>query len=461
MTEVKSEEVLEDLESQSLEILTDAVERSDISAIRDLFEELPLKEITRILSRLDESDRAKVLALLNEDEVAEILDHSPEILAGEFLLGLPPGIAALVLTRLHSDAKVDILAELPPERIETILLKFPQDEAESLRKLLQYPEDTAGGLMSTEFLSCYEHLTIKGVLEQFRKRGADLVQYPVQYIYVVNHHETLHGVLRLQELLFIDENSKVADIALKDVMALPATALLDEVEAEFDETDLMALPVVSKRGRILGIIRRADLEEALGERAEDSHLRSRGILGGDEIRTMPVGVRARRRLSWLSVNIGLNLLSASIIALYQDVLGAAISLAVFLPIISDMSGCSGNQAVAVSMRELSLGLVKSYEVMRVLGKEMIVGLINGVILGLLIACAAMLWKGNPYLGLIVGAALAVNTLFAVMLGGSVPLMLKYFKIDPAIASGPVLTTLTDMLGFFLILSMASYFLPFL
>jgi magnesium transporter len=161
------------------------------------------------------------------------------------------------------------------------------------------------------------------------------------------------------------------------------------------------------------------------------------------------------------VNIGLNVIAASVIAFYQDTLSQVIALAVFLPIISDMSGCSGGQAVAVSMRELTLGLVRPNEIYRVWLKEVLVGLINGTALGLLISGVAWGWKGNPYLGLVVGAAMALNTVVAVSLGGTLPLLLKRMRMDPAVASGPILTTVTDMCGFFLILSFAAALLPYL
>ena len=176
---------------------------------------------------------------------------------------------------------------------------------------------------------------------------------------------------------------------------------------------------------------------------------------------MPLLQRSRRRLTWLSVNIVLNILAASVIAFYQDTLSSVIALAVFLPIISDMSGCSGNQAVAVSIRELTLGLVKPNELFRVLAKEIGVGIVNGVILGMLLALVAILWKGNPYFGLVVGGALAVNTIVAVCLGGLIPLYLKKMGKDPALASGPILTTVTDMCGFFFALAFATFMMPFL
>jgi magnesium transporter len=237
-----------------------------------------------------------------------------------------------------------------------------------------------------------------------------------------------------------------------------ATTGLDDLREFFEAHPIAAVPIVDQRGRLLGVVRRTAVLDAIAKRSEREMLRMHGIVGGDEVRTLPTRTRSRRRLSWLSINILLNIVAASIIALYIDTLDQVIALAVFLPIISDMSGASGNQAVAVSMRELSIGLVKPYEVGRVWLKEISVGLINGVALGLLIGAVATIWDGNAWLGLVVGGTLAINTLIAVSVGGSVPLMLKRFGIDPAVASGPILTTVTDICGFFLALSFASLLL---
>ena len=169
---------------------------------------------------------------------------------------------------------------------------------------------------------------------------------------------------------------------------------------------------------------------------------------------MPMLTRSRRRLAWLMPNIVLNLVAATIIAMYEDTLQAVIALAVFLPIVSDMSGCSGNQAVAVSIRELTLGLIRPNEFLRIAWKEGILGIINGIVLGILLGIVAYLWKGNIWLSMVIGIALILNTILSVLLGGMVPLLLKRFKVDPAIASGPILTTCTDMCGFFLVLGLA-------
>jgi magnesium transporter len=238
-------------------------------------------------------------------------------------------------------------------------------------------------------------------------------------------------------------------------LKVKAGASLEELRNFFEEHDLFGAPVVDEQGVLLGVVLPEAVEEATQKNSVHQFLGFSGIIGGEEFRSMPLLLRSGRRLSWLSLNIVLNVIAASVIAIYQDTLAAAITLAVFLPMISDMSGCSGNQAVAVSMRELSLGLVRPNELFRVLGKEASLGIINGICLGILLGGAAYLWKGNPYLGLVVGGALAANTIVAVALGGLLPLLLKRLKTDPALVSSPLLTTVTDMCGFFLVLSMAT------
>ena len=220
------------------------------------------------------------------------------------------------------------------------------------------------------------------------------------------------------------------------------------------------MPVVEADGVLVGVVSRSAVDFAALERAEAESLKRQGVVV-DELRSMPLLLRSRRRLAWLSANIVLNIVAASVISAYEDVIAAVIAIAIFLPMVSDMSGCSGNQAVAVSMRELSLGLVRPIDALRVWYKEVSVGLINGAILGLLIGIVAWVWKGNPYLGIVIGLALGLNTIIAVSIGGVVPLLLKRFGQDPAAASGPLLTTVTDVAGFFLVLSLAALFMPLL
>jgi magnesium transporter len=335
----------------------------------------------------------------------------------------------------------------------------PRD-AEELRALSQYSHDVAGGLMVKEYLAYPEDATAGQVVDDLRANADKYRDYEVQYAYVTDADEKLVGVLRLRDLLLARQRQPVSELLVKNPLTVLDTTRLDELRDIFEQRQFFGLPVTHAQGQLLGVVRRTALEEALGDRAASDYRKSLGIIQ-EELRTMPLLVRSRRRLTWLSANIGLNIMAASVIALYQDTLAQVIALAVFLPIISDMSGCSGNQAVAVSMRELALGLVKPNELRRVWLSELLVGVINGAALGLLIAAVAWLWKGNPCLGLVVGAAMAINSVLAVSLGGTLPLLVKRMNMDPAVASGPLLTTLTDMCGFFLILSLAAALLPWL
>lgn len=242
-------------------------------------------------------------------------------------------------------------------------------------------------------------------------------------------------------------------------LSVSGQATLLELKDFFDEHKLFGVPVVDSDQHLLGVVLPSAVEEGVNRQRTKAYLRLSGIIGGEEFRTMPLTIRSGRRLTWLSMNIVLNIIAASVIAMYQDTLAAVITLAVFLPMVSDMSGCSGNQAVAVSMRELSLGLVKPREILWVILKETRVGIINGIVLGGLLGMAAFLWQGNMWLGIVIGGALAANTLVSVTIGGVLPLILKQVKIDPALVSSPLLTTVTDMCGFFFVLSFASAVLP--
>lgn len=260
-------------------------------------------------------------------------------------------------------------------------------------------------------------------------------------------------------IVMAPKHRPITGVMLKDPLSVPVSASLRELKDFFGQHNFLGVPVVDDAGILVGVVRNAMVREAVNQMTNQLFLKFAGIVGGEEFRSKPLLKRSSRRLYWLSINIVLNIVAASVIALYQDTLEKAIVLAVFLPIISDMSGCSGNQAVAVSIRELTLGLVRPRELFRVLSKESAIGIVNGIALGGLLSVAALLWKGNPYLGLVVGVALAANTFVAVSFGGLVPLVLRGLRTDPALASGPLLTTITDMCGFFFVLSFASVILP--
>ncbi|MCH5373369.1 MAG: magnesium transporter [Planctomycetes bacterium] len=418
---------------------------------------LPPGETARVLSRLDEQEQTELLRNLQPADAAALLESLPDVQAIELIEHLDPASAAAIVHELESDDQADLVGELSANEAAAILAELDPDEASEIRALADYDADVAGGLMVTELLAFPQHWTVAQVIDDMRAKADLYREYEIQYAYVVTGSGQLSGVLSLRDLLLARHRQPIAELMIRDPLTVRDEAPLEELREFFDQHRFLGVPVVDDRDRLQGVVRRASVDEAFQRQTARDYRRSQGIVQ-EEIRSMPVWTRSRRRLAWLSVNILLNVMAASVIAWYQETLQQVIALAVFLPIISDMSGCSGNQAVAVSMRELALGLVKPGELLRVWGKEAAVGLINGCALGALIALVAWLWKGNPFLGLVVGSALCANTILAVSIGGLLPLWMRLLRLDPALASGPILTTITDMCGFFLVLSLAALLL---
>ncbi|MCA9758647.1 MAG: magnesium transporter [Candidatus Eisenbacteria bacterium] len=445
---------MDELRAWSDDELRELIEREATDELESALDDLGPTGVSRLLAELDEDERQHLWALLPPEEAADHLEAIPWAQASDAFQELPPDVAAKILDEFRSDDQADFISELDDDEREAVLREMDSEDATEVRKLALYEDDVAGGLMETEFLAYDRNLTVAELVADMRGRAEELVHYDVQYTYVTENGGVLVGVLRLRDLVVTPSQRRLESIMIDAPLKTLDTTSLEDLEHLFDSVSFLAIPVVDAEGRIVGVVRRHDVEQAAGERSEGDYLKSQGIVGGEELRSMPTFRRARRRLSWLTVNIGLNVLAASVIAAHQDTISAVIALAVFLPILSDMSGCTGNQAVAVSMRELALGLARPSDAFRVWRQELSVGAINGLVLGGLLCGAAYIWKGNVWLGLVVGLAMLLNTLIAVSIGGVVPLVLKKLKFDPALASGPILTTVTDMCGFFLMLTLA-------
>jgi magnesium transporter len=443
---------------QPWEIISEFLQREDLPALDHYLQTLPSSETVRAVFRLTPDEQEKLLTLLPPESAADLIDDVPDSQAAELLDNLRPEEAASIVNEMDSDEAADVLAEMDREDVEEILNLMDADEAAEARQLIDFDPETAGGLMMKEYLSYAGSKSVADAVADVAVRGEEYPIYYLQHIFVVGALGRLLGVAGLTDIASAKPLARLEELATP-VDAVNASAGLDQLEEWFESRDTPLAPVVDNAGRLLGAIRRRAVFDAIAERADESYLKSQGIVGGDEFRSMPLYLRSGRRLSWLIVKIFLNVASASVIALYEGTLAAAFTLAVFLPIVSDMSGCSGYQAVAVSMRELALDIIRPADVVRVCLKEIALGLVTGIILGLVLAGVAWLWKGNAWLGLVVGGALAVNTVIAVVIGGALPLLLKRMKIDPALAAGPVLTTITDTGGFFFVLSLATLVLP--
>lgn len=442
------------------EELERVIARGDPDALAAHLDALPPDDLGYVVNRLDTGSRTALLSTLAQGHArfaATLFEHLVDEHAADLISVLPPEAAAAIVDVMDSDDQADILTELDRDEAEAILERMDPAEAEDVRRLVAHAPESAGGLMITEYISQRRSETVSNLLSDLQSNAEEYSTYDVQYVYITDDDGVLAGVIRLRDLVMTPGDRRLDSILIPNPARVVVSDTQDQVEHFFDHHSFFAAPVVDARGVLVGVVRRAAVERAHAEKADRALLQFGGIIGGDELRAMPSSTRVIRRLAFLCPNILLNLAAASIVAFYEPTIAAVTALAIFLPMLSDMSGCAGNQAVAVSIRELSLGLLKPRDVMHTLRKEVGVGVINGVVLGSLIGVIAWLMRGGewPMIGVVVGAAMAINSVVAVTIGSTVPLFLKRVGIDPALASSPLLTTVTDMCGFFLTLSLAT------
>lgn len=435
-------------------VLKSLIDTRDLAAINDYLAKLQLSDTARAISRLPHHNQIQLINLLAPEDAAEILEEVTDEQAADILEELSPEKAAAIVDELFSDHQADILTLLDAEDAAAILQRLDDEDAQELRTMMSYPDNVAGGLMITEFLSYPGSYTVQQVLNDLAKNREEYAHYEVHYVYVTKSNDKLIGVLRLRDIFLAPRKRRLHELMTARPNSAKLKTPLHKLDQFFEHYTFSGIPVVDDNGILEGVVKRADVKEAIAKDAESAYLKASGIVGGEELRHLPIWVRTGRRLSWLSINVVLNLIAASVIAMNQDVIAQVTVLAVFLPIISDLSGCSGNQAVAVSIRELALDLIREGEYLHVFFKELSVGVLNGFAMGCLLALVSFIWKGDPILAIVLGLALGINTLLAVLAGGLIPLVLKRCKVDPALASSPLLTTITDMAGFFLTLSLA-------
>ncbi len=446
-------------EVEALDALSQRIAKQDGSAALEILKTLDWEDQRRAVSRLSQDNAEALIRILGAEDAAKLLSHLTEAQSVEIIENLFPEEAAAILWELPTDQSSNLLRELHEKDAEEIIAEISdaEDQAE-LRRRLEYEDGCAGSLMRGNPVTFRDSSTVGQVLQDLGEHAEDYSDRDVQYLYVLNRKSVLVGVLRLRDLVLSLRHITVRQLMIKDPLTVLDTMPLEDLAEVFQKKNYFGLPVVDAAGHLLGVVPRSAVEHETAEEQAGLFLQSSGIVNGEELRSMPLKDRCVKRLAWLGPNIVLNIAAASIIAANEATLQEVIALAVFLPIVSDMSGCSGNQAVAVSIRELTLGILRPGDYWRVVIKEGLVGVINGIVLGLVLGTIATLWKGNIYLGITVFIALSLNTILSVLLGGLVPLLLKRLKVDPALASGPILTTCTDMCGFLLVLSIASAFI---
>ncbi|MEM0970354.1 MAG: CBS domain-containing protein, partial [Verrucomicrobiota bacterium] len=343
------------------ERLSAHVEERDGAAATRVLEEVSAEEIRHAVAHLSHGEQATLFELLTPEDAARLVDVLPEALVMDLLQDVPPGPAADILNELTQEVSASLLRDMETPDAEAVFAELDPEEEEKLRELTEYRWDSAGGLMSTNYASFSREATVEDILEALTQDAEKYSDYDVQYVYVTAEDGTLAGVLRLRDLVLSPRARRAHEILIQDPVTSAVEDDLETLVELFTNARYVGLPVVDPENRLVGVITENAVREASAEQQTEDYLNASGIVGGEEIRSMRLQDRCLRRLAWLAPNIVLNLIAASVIGLYEDTLQAAIALAMFLPIVSDMSGCSGNQAVAVSIRELTLGILRPTE----------------------------------------------------------------------------------------------------
>lgn len=431
------------------------------SQILELFSALQPYDQAELVSMLAPEERWQVLHLLPDETLASIFEELDAELVAEIVEELEEERVSRVLCEMSSDDVVDLLAELEEEQAEELLELMEAEDAREVKSLLTYPENTAGRLMTNEYVTLKSDWTAEEALRRLRKEapGAETIYY----LYVTDNQEKLVGVVSLRELIVAAADTPIANIMSENVVFVSAEVDQEEAARLIERYDFLALPVVDENQRLVGIVTVDDVIDVLEDEATEDFSRLAAIEGITEVSDLrvPAYQAAFKRLPWLVLLMFFGFISGNIIARFEKTLEAVAILAIFIPLIADMAGNTGTQSLAVVVRGLAVTEFRPRDFLWLLRREAGVGLIIGTVSGLLIALLTYLWQGNIWLGFVLGFSLWLTLFVSTMSGAVVPLILNYFKIDPAVASGPFITTINDIIGLTIYFSVATAFISFL
>lgn len=398
--------------------------------------------------------------------IRRILGKLPNAVTSDVILELPPHVQVElfesmrvsrlsgIIGEMFSDDVADLLGQISAERLEKIMEQLPATEAREIADLLKYEEDTAGGIMQTEVISIAEGLTISETIEKLRGMDDLMETEGLFYIYVTDENERLRGVLRVRDLLFSKPQLRVRDIMIREVRAVSVHADQEEIARMFKHYGFPVVPVVDDFQRLRGIVTSDDVMDIMEEEATEDMQRMIG-LSGEESTNTPWKEAVQKRLPWLYVNLLTAFMAGAVVAMFESTIAQYAILAVFLPIIAGQGGNAGTQVLTIVVRSLALGDIPDNGQRNIIAKELVVGVLNGLAIGIVVGVIAWLWQGNIALGVVVFAAMVLNMMGAGLAGVVIPFGLKALRIDPALASAIMLTTVTDVVGFFLFLGFAA------
>ncbi|EAW30538.1 magnesium transporter [marine gamma proteobacterium HTCC2143] len=437
-----------------LDQLNQALDSGALVQVRRLLDSLPAADVAHVLESSPPKARAVLWRLIEIDREREVLPFLSDEIRSQFLRQMDTEEVASITEGLEADDIADILQQLPDRVIREVLELMDLQDRQRVEHVLSYPEDTAGGLMNTDAITVRPKTLIEVVLRYLRRH--DELPEMMDNLIVVNRRDEYIGLLPLRRVLVSDPGTTVREIMNTDIDAIPANMDDREVANLFERNDWVSAPVVDSDGKMIGRITIDDVVDVIREDADHS-LMSLAGLGEDEDTFGSVLKTAPRRAVWLGINLLTAFMASAVINVFEATLDKVVALAILMPIVASMGGVAGTQTLTVVIRGIALGQVGSNNSTWLINKELLVGVINGLCWSLVVAVAAALWFDDLLIGAIIAGATVINLITAALAGATIPILLDKLNIDPALAGGVALTTITDIVGFMSFLGLATWF----
>lgn len=441
--------------SESRKELFATFEAGSDSDIRDAIHGLHPADIADVLEAIPPELRKQIWQHVDHEIMGEILLEMPQAVRIDLIQELDDQAIIVATQALDTDEIADLFPHLSDDVISRILLAMDSRARESLDRILSYPDDTAGGLMNVDAVTIRDDINLEVVLRYLRRQG-DIPEY-TNKLFVVDRAERLVGSLLINRLLTSDTSKKVYEVMEAEDVIFSDMDSDKNVAAAFEKYNLITAPVVNEDGQVIGRITVDDVVDVIRDEADHSIMAPAG-LNEDEDIFAPVIRSTKNRAVWLGVNLITAVLASWVIGLFEQTIHQVVALAVLMPIVASMGGNAGTQTVTLVIRGIALGTIDETNAKKVLRSEVLIGLMNSVIWAVVIGLVALLWFGKPMLGLVIGMAMTVNLVVAALSGVMIPLAAKRLGVDPALASGVALTTVTDVIGFFVFLGLATILL---
>lgn len=409
------------------------------------------------LIHANEDSASALLAHLSDEVIADIVEEEDDEDKYELLKLFSDVKQKHILEEMSNDEVTDLLGELKDEEQQELLAKLSSEDRQDVKELMCYAEDSAGGLMTTEFISIRAKNTVRQTLEYLQRNTDGETAY---YLYVTDRQNVLKGVVSLRDIVSSTFDTNMLEITNPNVISVRYDEDQEAVWKQFEKYGFVMMPVVDEENHMLGIITVDDIMDVIQEETTED-INRLGQVGKEERIDSQLFESLRSRLPWLVINLFTAVMAAAVISLFEGTISQVVSLATIMPIVTGMGGNAGTQSLTIVVRGLSLGELTKENAVSILAKEVGVGLFSGIVIGVLIAVGAMLFERNPMFGLVTGAAMFLNMILANIAGYFIPVLLEKCHVDPALASGVFVTTVTDVLGFLFFLGLATLALPYL